>query len=80
MCKENIFENAMNVYRTENYIVKQNLTLHYDEINGCDIISSDTYFARTKARDKEFDAEFKNKKYKNGKRIPATMFSRKYEK
>lgn len=41
-------QNADNVYRTEEYIVKQKLSISRDKNLEAYTISTDTYFARTK--------------------------------
>lgn len=70
--------NADNVYRTKSYIVKQVLLIEVlsNENNG--IKSYDTYYKRNKLRDKQYELIFNERKSVNGKRLPSTMFSRKY--
>ena len=70
--------NADNIYRTKHFIVKQHLILDNADLNGTNMISEDTFYKRTKVRDKQFDILFLNTTHKNGKRIPSTMCSRKY--
>lgn len=76
---EEIMRNATNVYRTKHYIVKQ--ILSYEEHNELDniLISQDTFYKRTKSRDKEYKKIFANKMNIDGKRIKTASFTRKYE-
>lgn len=82
--KNKIFElpdftiNADNIYRTKHYIVKQFLTLDNESLEGSHIISADTFYKRTRKRDKQFDILFRDAHNKNGRRLPSTMYSRKY--
>ena len=71
-------ENADNLYRTKHYIIKQVLTLDNESLEGTHIISADTFYKRTKKRDKQFDVLFSDTNHKNGKRLHCTMCSRKY--
>jgi hypothetical protein len=69
---------ADNVYRTKYFIIKQVLVLDRtcDEDNN--ITSYDTFYKRTKQRDKEYELVFADKNHIDGKRLPSTMCSRKY--
>ena len=72
--------NADNVYRTKHFIVKQVLVLEsYSKIDN-HILSHDTFYARTKKRDRQYEFFYDDKTNINGKRLPATMYSRKYVK
>ncbi|MBR3720878.1 MAG: hypothetical protein IKN09_03985 [Clostridia bacterium] len=79
---ENIdfIENATNVYRTKNYIVKQTINIESHTQLDNIIISQDTYYTRTKARDKQFNKLFADKLNKNGKRLHSSSNTRKYVK
>ena len=44
---------ATNVYRTREYIVRQQITLH-DGVLGSYLLSRDTYYSCTPQRDREF--------------------------
>ena len=70
---------ASNVYRTKNYIVRQELSVEL--INGKTfVLSKDTFFARTKLRDAQFEFVQAIKKASgDGRRVPATMTTRTYE-
>lgn len=79
MCNiPNFLIDADNVYRTKHFIVKQILILENSTNQDNSIMSYDTFYKRTKKRDKEFDMCFNCKSNQNGKRLPSTMFQRKY--
>lgn len=69
---------ADNVYRTKHYIVKQILNLETCNNENNQIISFDTFYLRTKLRDKQYELIYYSKQNLNGKRLPSTMSSRKY--
>lgn len=75
---EIFIENATNVYRTKHHIVKQILSYERHHILDNIVISQDTYYKRTKARDKEYLKHFANKVNINGKRIKTASYIRKY--
>lgn len=67
-------EDATNVYRTEEFIVKQEIGF-CDNGYGCTrLISVDTYYARTRKRDNIYDELFNN----DGKRIHSGIYTRTY--
>lgn len=72
-------ENATNVYRTKNYIVKQIIGIQY----GCEennvVYSRDTYYKRTPERDKEYEILFYRRRDIDGKRLPSAMYARTYK-
>ena len=68
----------MNVYRTKYFIVKQNVSVCSDETDGISVVSADTFYVRTRVRDKVYEEFFRKRKNINGKRIPTTMYSRNY--
>lgn len=72
-------ENATNVYRTQEYIVKQIIGIQY----GCEennvVYSRDTYYKRTPERDKEYEILFCPRRNIDGKRLPSTMYARTYK-
>ena len=72
-------ENATNVYRTKNYIVKQDIYLEYDNSGNSRVFSKDTYYLRNKQLDKEFEYIFKDRDYVNGKRVHTTLYTRRYK-
>lgn len=69
---------ADNVYRTTGYIVKQSLSVQFDETEGNSVISNDVFYKRTKRRDSEYEYVFSGRKNIDGKRLPSNMYSRKY--
>lgn len=71
-------QNADNVYRTEEYIVKQKLSLSRDKNLEAYTISTDTYFARTKFRDRLFYEAFSSRVNVDGKRVKASAYIRSY--
>lgn len=72
-------ENATNVYRTKQYIVKQIIGIQY----GCEennvVYSRDTYYKRTPERDREYEILFCRRRNIDGKRLPSTMYAREYK-
>ena len=71
-------QGADNVYRTEGYIVKQTIEIRYDCSEDNAVVSRDTFYKRTAERDREYETVFCIRKNINGKRLPTTMYSRKY--
>ena len=69
---------ARNVYRTRFYIVKQELMISANDVETCEMCSRDTYYLRTPRRDKEYEYVFATRKLIDGKRLPSTMYTRKY--
>ena len=69
---------ATNVYRTKYFIVKQSMSVNHDENEGNSVISHDTYYMRTRKRDAEYEQLFSTRKRLNGKRLPTTMYTRRY--
>ena len=70
--------NANNVYRTKNFIVKQEIAIGCDSVGMSAVLSRDTFYARTTVQDMEYEAYFSRRRYINGKRLPSTIYSRKY--
>lgn len=73
-------KDAVNVYRTKKYIVKQDILVEGTENGETLIFSNDVFYERTKSRDKEFEAIFAERQYINGKRLPSTSYTRRYVK
>ena len=69
---------ADNVYRTKSYIVKQVIQLIENDIEDNGIVSHDTYYRRTTARDLAYNMAFMDKVKINGKRLPSTQYTRRY--
>ena len=78
MITEFLQGDATNVYRTREYIVKQSVTLHFDERYGAVLYSNDTYYRCTPLRDREYEAVFATRAHINGKRIQTAMYARRY--
>lgn len=71
-------QKALNVYRTRNYIVTQEIYLN-ECVDGSSVLfSKDTYYLRNKKADKQYEKEYKNRESINGKRVHTTMYVRKY--
>ena len=69
---------ADNVYRTNSYIVKQVIQIIENDIEDNGIVSHDTYYRRTTARDLAYNMAFMDKVKINGKRLPSTQYTRRY--
>ena len=69
---------ADNVYRTKSYIVKQVIQIIENDIEDNGIVSQDTYYRRTTARDLAYNMAFMDKTKINGKRLPSTQYTRRY--
>jgi hypothetical protein len=69
---------ADNVYRTKSFIVKQSIEIVENDIEENGIISHDTYYRRTTARDLAYNMAFMDKVKINGKRLPSTQYTRRY--
>lgn len=78
MCNIDFYENATNVYRTKHYIVRQIMT--YENHSRLDniVISQDTFYKRTKLRDKQYEKLFADKVNLNGRRMKTASYSREY--
>ena len=72
-------KDATNVYRTKMYVVRQIIILEYDEKEGVNFCSYDTYFRRTAERDADYEKIFKVRRRLNGKRLPAGLRTHDYE-
>lgn len=68
---------ATNVYRTREYIVRQQIMLH-DGPFGSYLMSRDTYYRCNAQRDREFEKAFSDRINVSGKRIPTAMHMREY--
>ena len=71
-------ENADNVYRTKKYIVKQELSFEVNYFHDNMLVSHDTYYLRTAARDIQYDKEYMGKYNLNGRRIVTGVYTRRY--
>lgn len=72
---EKLFEN---VYRTRNYIVKQELYLIVNAKQNNAVLSVDTYYRRTLLRDSKYQLLYKDRKHIDGKRLPSNTYIRTY--
>lgn len=71
---------ANNVYRTPCYIVRQRLGILFNDEESNELISRDTYYARTPERDTEYEVTFHKRIKIDGKRIRANVTAREYKK
>ncbi|MDD4816188.1 MAG: hypothetical protein PHQ62_03535 [Clostridia bacterium] len=71
-------EDATNVYRTKNFIVKQCIGIQCDDKENNVIFSHDTFYKRTRSRDKYYESVYRDRKNINGKRLPTTMHARNF--
>ena len=72
-------DKADNVYRTDEFIVKQELSLMTDKQGLTYLVSNDTFFTRDWASDAEYIRIFGGSRKKiNGRRIHADTCIRKY--
>lgn len=71
-------ENADNVYRTKDFIVKQVIGIQYGIEENNVVFSHDTFYRRTPKRDKEYEILFCRRCNLDGKRLPSTMYARTY--
>lgn len=78
--KVDFIKGAENVYRTNDFIVKQVLHSSWDSEKMIMMIGSeDTYYARTYKRDAEYNLLFEDRgRDINGKRIRTAFYTRKY--
>lgn len=67
-----------NMYRTRDYIVKQELYLIVGVEQNNVILSVDTYIRRTIVRDCRYLWAFKDRKHIDGKRLPSNSYVRTY--
>lgn len=71
-------EIADNVYRTQDYIVTQDLSVTENDFDGMLICSIDIFFKRNKERDAMYEKVFENRIHQDGKRVHCSMYSRRY--
>ena len=69
---------AENAYRTKKYIVVQRVGYRYSDKDDNVLYSIDTYYLRNKKRDSEYERAFSEKQNVNGRRLPVSMYVRKY--
>ena len=78
MKKPDFVENATNVYRTSEFIVLQIMEFRNHSERGVAFVSHDTYYLRTPERDAEYELMFFMRDHIDGRRLPSTMYNRKY--
>ena len=69
---------ATNVYRTSEFIVKQEIMTISDSDKNTYMISKDTYYLRNENLDDYYESYFAKRKDIDGKRLPVTMYVRAY--
>ena len=69
---------STNVYRTNKYIVVQDIYMDETPDGISYLNSDDTYYVRTKKADKVYESVFKERNNINGRRIKSACFKRKY--
>ena len=67
-----LLEGATNVYR------KQEIEVLVNRHDNNAVVSHDTFIRRTKLRDRFYEILFCARKNIDGKRLPSTMYDRKY--
>lgn len=74
-----LLKNATNIYRTENYIVKQQISVSNVVDGNTVMISDDIFYFRTPVRDRMFEKIFESSRRNlNGKRIKTALQTRQY--
>lgn len=73
-----IIKDATNVYRTPDFIVNQKIEFKDDPERGVAFVSRDTYYRRTPVRDAEYELLFFMRDRVDGRRLPSTMYTRRY--
>lgn len=68
---------ADNVYRTKHYIVKQQLRFLGDQVEN-EVVSYDTYYVCTERRKALYLLFFARRADPCGRRLPATIYKRRY--
>lgn len=71
-------QGATNIYRTEQFIVKQQLSIVHQGMESARLISTDTYYPRTPMREYLYKSIFGGNRNVNGKRIPTMGYFRRY--
>lgn len=71
-------QDATNVYRTKDFIVKQRVFFRENDPQENHLASFDTYYARTCERDAIYEAWFADRFNIDGKRIKTAMYTRTY--
>lgn len=72
-------QNADNVYRTSEFIVKQKISLSWNDKCEVHTVSDDTYFVRTPKRDAQFENIFSIRENVDGRRVKSGAYTRTYK-
>ena len=78
MSNKNSYQVMTNIYRTEKYVVCQDVFVETSLEQGCCIVSKDTYKKRDYKTDKKYLDLFKDREDIEGKRIRTNMYKRRY--
>ena len=78
LCDMDFIDGADNVYRTDEYIVKQQISFLESDVGTSMVLSDDTYYLRTPQRDAEYEFAFQGRANINGKRLKSASYTRKY--
>ncbi len=78
LCDMDFIDGADNVYRTDEYIVKQQISFLESDVGISMVLSDDTYYLRTPQRDAEYEFAFQGRTNINGKRLKSASYTRKY--
>lgn len=78
LCEMEFLQGADNVYRTPEFIVKQQFSICTNTCGDAHSISIDTYYARTMLRDMDYEFAFQNREKIDGKRIKSGTYLRTY--
>ncbi|MBQ8749065.1 MAG: hypothetical protein IJZ29_01150 [Clostridia bacterium] len=74
-----LLRNSTNIYRTEQYIVKQQISVSNVIDGNTVMISDDIFYVRTPIRDRMFEKLFEStRRNLNGKRIKTALQTRQY--
>ncbi len=74
-----LLRNSTNIYRTEQYIVKQQISVSNVIDGNTVMISDDIFYIRTPIRDRMFEKLFEStRRNLNGKRIKTALQTRQY--
>lgn len=74
-----LLRNSTNIYRTEQYIVKQQISVSNVIDGNTVMISDDIFYIRTPIRDRMFEKLFESTRINlNGKRIKTALQTRQY--
>lgn len=78
LCEIEFLQNADNVYRTPEFIVKQRFSISTSPQGDAFSVSEDTYYVRTLERDLDYEFAFQHRENIDGKRIKSGTYLRTY--